>query len=163
MPFNHLVQTGIRSRSFAQAATLAVVLGAGLGGCSTSGVLHAVTPYKIDIIQGNFVSKEMVAALKPGMSKDQVGDTLGTPLLISVFHADRWDYVFTIRRQGVEPQSRRLTVFFKNDSMVRFESDPMPSEAEFVDSIIATRTFGSVPRLELSEAEKQELGKRVTP
>ena len=60
--------------------------------------------YKIDIVQGNFVSREQAAALKPGMSRAQVRDILGTPLLTSVFHADRWDYVFTFKRQGVEPQ-----------------------------------------------------------
>ena len=161
MPIKHHTQLSSRARSGALAAALVVLASVGLGACSTNGVLHAITPYKIDVIQGNFVSKEMVAALKPGMSKDQVGEVLGTPLLVSVFHADRWDYVFTIRRQGVEPQSRRLTVFFKGDSMLRFESDPMPSEAEFVNSIAATRLFGSVPKLELSEAEKQELGKRT--
>lgn len=161
MPTKHHTQLSFRARSGALAAAFVVLASVGLGACSTSGVLHAVTPYKIDVIQGNFVSKEMVAALKPGMSKDQVGEVLGTPLLVSVFHADRWDYVFTIRRQGVDPQSRRLTVFFKGDSMLRFESDAMPSEAEFVNSIIATRLFGSVPKLELSEAEKQELGKRT--
>ena len=52
-------------------------------------------------MQGNFVSKEQVEALRPGMSRQQVRDILGTPLVTSVFHADRWDYVFTIKRQGV--------------------------------------------------------------
>ena len=161
MSTKHLTQMSSRIRSCALAAALVVVAGMGLGACSTSGVLSAITPYKIDVIQGNFVSKEMVAALKPGMTKDQVGEALGTPLLVSVFHADRWDYVFTIRRQGVEPQARRLTVFFKGDNMLRFESDPMPTEAEFVNSIASSRQFGSVPKLELTEAEKQELGKRT--
>jgi outer membrane protein assembly factor BamE len=161
MSTNHPTQMSSRIRSCALAGALVVVSGLGLGACSASGVLHSITPYKIDIIQGNFVSKEMVAALKPGMTKDQVGEVLGTPLLVSVFHADRWDYVFSIRRQGVEPQSRRLTVFFKGDVMQRFESDPMPTEAEFVDSIAANRLFGSAPKLELTEAEKQELSKRT--
>jgi outer membrane protein assembly factor BamE len=152
-----------RSHAKGAAAAVAVACVVGLGGCSTSGMLSSLTPHKVDVIQGNFVSKEMVAALKPGMSKDAVGEVLGTPLLISVFHADRWDYVFTIRRQGVEPQARRLTVFFKGDAMTRFEADPMPTEAEFVNSIAAQRLFGSVPKLEISEQEKQELGKRKAP
>ena len=40
------------------------------------------------------------ALVKPGMTRAQVRDILGSPLLTDVFHADRWDYVFTIRRQG---------------------------------------------------------------
>ncbi|MDP3139281.1 MAG: outer membrane protein assembly factor BamE, partial [Burkholderiaceae bacterium] len=84
-----------------------------------------LAPYKIEVVQGNFISREQVQALKPGMSRQQVRDTLGTPLLASVFHADRWDYVFTLRRQGVPPQARRLTVYFQGDALARFEGDEM--------------------------------------
>jgi outer membrane protein assembly factor BamE len=47
------------------------------------------------VVQGNFVSREQVEFLKPGMTRQQVRDVLGTPLVASLFHADRWDYVFT--------------------------------------------------------------------
>ena len=100
-----------------------------------SRVAGLVTPYKVDVVQGNFVSKEQVEALKPGMSRQQVRDILGTPLLTSVFHADRWDYVFTLKRQGVTAQARKLTVFFKGDVLERFEGDAMPTEAEFVATL----------------------------
>ena len=90
------------------------------------------TPYRADIIQGNFVSKEQAALLKPGMSRAQVRDILGTPLLASVFHNDRWDYVFTLKRQGVEPQARKFTVFFKGDSLERFAGDELLNEGVFV-------------------------------
>jgi outer membrane protein assembly factor BamE len=108
-----------------------------------------VTPYKMDIVQGNFVSREQAAAIKPGMSRSQVRDILGTPLLTSIFHADRWDYVFTFRRQGAQPQSRRVTVFFKADLLERVEADALPSEAEFVASLDSGRKSGKVPVLEL--------------
>ncbi len=85
----------------------AAVASLSLGACSsvtdrTRDMLYAVTPYKVEVVQGNFVSKEQVEALKPGMSRQQVREILGTSLLTDVFHSDRWDYVFTIRRQGVE-------------------------------------------------------------
>lgn len=112
-----------------------------------------VTPYKIDILQGNVVTREQAAALQPGMTRDQVRDILGSPLLASVFHADRWDYVFTFRRQGQEPQQRRLTTFFKADVLERFEADELPSEAEFVASLDAGRKFGKVPQLQATEAQ----------
>jgi outer membrane protein assembly factor BamE len=51
-------------------------------------------------VQGNVVTSEQVARVKPGMTRAQVRDILGTPLLTDPFHADRWDYLFTIRRQG---------------------------------------------------------------
>ncbi len=127
-----------------------------------------ITPYKIEIVQGNFVSKEQVELLKPGMPRVQVRDVLGTPLLASVFHADRWDYVFTLKRQNAEPQALKLTVFFKNDVLERFEGDAMPSETEFVTRLDSRRKLGKVPVLELSEeqlkaAEKKSANATAAP
>ncbi|MBU1360583.1 MAG: outer membrane protein assembly factor BamE [Gammaproteobacteria bacterium] len=124
-------------------------------------MLSAITPYKVEVVQGNFVSKEQVDALKPGMSRQQVREILGTSLLSDVFHNDRWDYVFTIRRQGVEPQKRRLTVFFKGERLDRFEGDPMPSEEEFVAAVDSRKISSKPPKLEASEDQlkKFEPGK----
>lgn len=118
---------------------------------ATHRLADAITPYKVEVVQGNFVSKEQVEALKPGMSRQQVRDILGTPLVTSVFHGDRWDYVFTIKRQGVEPQSRKLAVFFKGDVLDHYEGDTMPSEAEFVATLDNKRKNAKVPVLEASD------------
>jgi outer membrane protein assembly factor BamE len=133
----------------------ALVAVLGLSACgsvdsASNRLVSVITPYKIDIVQGNFVSREQAQALKEGMSRSQVRDILGTPLLTSIFHADRWDYVFTFKRQGVEPQARRVTVFFKGDVLVRTEADALPSEAEFVASLDSGRKTGTVPVLEMS-------------
>jgi outer membrane protein assembly factor BamE len=127
-----------------------------LGACSSftersRSALYAITPYKVEVVQGNFVSKEQVELLKPGMSRQQVREILGTPLLTDVFHSNRWDYVFTIQRQGVEAQQRRLTVFFNGETLERFEGDPMPSEQEFVAAVDARGRAGKVPVLEATE------------
>ena len=114
-------------------------------------IASLVTPYKVAVVQGNFVSREQIEVLKPGMSRAQVKDILGSPLLASVFHANRWDYVFTINRQGVEPQSRKLAVYFKGDVLDHFEGDAMPSEAEFVSKLDTGRAIGKIPVLEASE------------
>jgi outer membrane protein assembly factor BamE len=126
------------------------------GGCSSfdkvsESLVSPITPYKVEVVQGNFVSREQVAALKPGMSRQQVRDILGTPLVTDVFHADRWDYVFTLMRQGVTQQSRKFTVFFNKDGMDRVEGDEMPSEAEFVATLDNRRQDAKVPVLEASE------------
>jgi len=42
--------------------------------------MRKVTPYRIEVVQGNFVSKEQVQALRPGMTRNQVKEILGTPL-----------------------------------------------------------------------------------
>ncbi|GAA6143776.1 hypothetical protein NBRC116584_35940 [Hydrogenophaga sp. 5NK40-0174] len=107
-----------------------------------------VTPYKIDILQGNVITREQVAMLETGMARGQVQGILGTPLLTSVFHSNRWDYVFTLKRQGQEAQSRKLTVFFKDDVLERFDADEMPSENEFVSSLNKSRRSGDAPDLQ---------------
>lgn len=123
----------------------------------------SLTPYKVEVVQGNFVSKEQVEALKPGFSRQQVRDILGTPLLQSVFHGDRWDYVFTLKRPGVEPQARKLAVYFKNDVLERFEGDDMPSEAEFVAKLDTRRKNAAVPQLEASEESLKQFAPSAAP
>lgn len=122
-----------------------------------------ITPYKMDVIQGNFVSKEQVEQLQAGMTRDQVKAVLGTPLMASLFHGDRWDYVFTLKRQGVEPQSFKYTVFFKGDQLERFEGDAMPSEAEFIATLSNKRKLGKVPVLEASEDQLKAAEKSKSP
>ena len=114
-------------------------------------VASIVSPYKIDIVQGNFVSKEQADALQVGMSRAQVRDILGTPLLASMFHADRWDYVFTFYRQGAQPQARKVSVHFNGNTLARFEADTLPTETEFVATLDSGRRGGKVPSLQASE------------
>lgn len=137
-------------------------------GTASINPVNWVTPYKVDVIQGNFISKEQVEALKVGMSRVQVKDVLGTPLLTSVFHADRWDYVFTLKRRNVAPEAFKYTVFFKGDALERFEGDAMPSEAEFIAKLDSGRKLGKVPALEATEeqlkaAEKSSAAKTPVP
>jgi outer membrane protein assembly factor BamE len=122
-------------------------------GETTRNAMSAVTPYKVEVVQGNFVSREQVEALQPGMSRQQVREILGTPLVTSVFHGDRWEYVFTIKRQGVQNQARKLTTYFEGDRFVRAEGDEMPSEAEFVAALGKPRNKIKVPNLQATEAQ----------
>jgi len=129
----------------------------------TSRMLKVVTPYKIDIVQGNVVTREQVALLKPGMQRNVVRDILGTPLLESVFHADRWDFVFTLRRQGSPSQSRKVTVYFKNDLMDRVEADALPSESEFVATLKTDQVTGPVPPLQATEEKLKQFPPPAKP
>ncbi|MGE4241339.1 MAG: outer membrane protein assembly factor BamE [Ramlibacter sp.] len=126
-------------------------------------MVGAITPYRVEIVQGNFVSKEQVDALRQGMTRQQVREMLGTPLVTSIFHADRWDYVFTMKRQGVEPQQRRLTVFFTGDRYDRAEGDAMPSESEFVATLDKKKRDAKVPALEASEAQLSRFARPAAP
>lgn len=144
------------------AVVAALVLGALVGLSACTSVATLVTPYKIDIQQGNVVTREQAQALAPGMSRAQVRDILGSPLLTSVFHADRWDYVFTFRRQGAEPQQRKLTVFFKDEVLERFDGDELPTEAEFVASLDVRRQSAKPPVLQATEEQLRAFQQRNT-
>ena len=97
-----------------------------LAGCRELPVLPSVTPYRMDIQQGNMVTQDMVDKLKPGMSRAQVRFALGTPLVADPFHPDRWDYVYLYNKAGKTTDKRRLVVTFKDDRLVRIEGDKMP-------------------------------------
>lgn len=137
------------------APLLALTGCAALDGATTrlSTVGGLVTPYRMDILQGNVVVREQVQALQPGMTREQVQAILGTPLVASVFHANRWDYVFTFQRLGQAPQRRVVTVFFQGDRLERVQADELPTEEEFVASLDARRKAGQPPVLEATEEQ----------
>jgi len=87
---------------------------------------NILTPYKMDIQQGNVVTQDMIARLEPGMTRNQVRFTLGTPLVVDPFRGDRWDYVFLYAKQGTVTEQRRIVVVFKNDRLARIEGDAAP-------------------------------------
>src|SRR5690606_5446845 len=77
-----------------------------LAGCSFPGV------YKIDIQQGNVVTQDMVDQLRPGMTRSQVRYIMGNPLITDTFHADRWDYLYSIQPGGGERLQERISLNF---------------------------------------------------
>jgi outer membrane protein assembly factor BamE (lipoprotein component of BamABCDE complex) len=87
-----------------------------------------ISPYRIDIQQGNVVTQEMVSKLKVGMTRSQVRFVLGSPLVTDMFHGDRWDYVYTMQKQGKAEERRRLTVIFDGDKLATLEGDVVLSD-----------------------------------
>ena len=118
-------------RAAGRLSSLVVVLAALLaGGCaSTQSLMSPFTSlavYKIDINQGNYLSQDMVDRLKVGMTRQQVKQTLGTPLVTSAFRDNRWDYVYEFTRQGRVREHRQFTVYFAEEKLSRWEGDEMP-------------------------------------
>jgi outer membrane protein assembly factor BamE len=133
-----------------------------LAGCqslqSSDNFLGVITPYRVEVVQGNVITKEQASFVKTGMSRSQVRDILGSPLVADPFHADRWDYVFTIKRQGAEPQLRRVKATFVGESLTALDTGgDLPSEQDFVASIDTFKTARNAPPLELSPEEVKAL------
>jgi outer membrane protein assembly factor BamE len=130
-----------RSPTGALALSVAVLL----SGCQQRELLvpkiPGLEPYRMTIQQGNNLSQEMVAQLKLGMTREQVRFVLGTPLLMDVFHADRWDYVYFLEVPGGKREQRNLSVVFDKDKLVRVLGDLVPPEGT------AVQPTGFVPQV----------------
>ena len=104
------------------ARIVVVCLFAPIAGCGVPRI-PGITPYKPEIQQGNYVSQEMIAQVKPGMTRDQVRFLLGTPLLTDIFHADRWDYVYWREAENGKRESRKVALFFSDNKLERIQGD----------------------------------------
>ncbi len=119
-----------------------------LAACSSPA--RYVNAYKIDIQQGNVLTQEMVAQLKPGQTREQVRYILGTPLLTDIFHQERWDYVYSYRngRTGVV-ETRQFSVFFDKDNRLERASGDVDTAGLEDLTVPTARTrlvdFGSLP------------------
>jgi outer membrane protein assembly factor BamE (lipoprotein component of BamABCDE complex) len=125
------------------ALAAAILLG---GGCATVDTyvptLRTFGVYMLDINQGNYLSQDMVDKLKVGQTKVQVRQLLGTPLVVSVFRDNRWDYVYEFTRQGLVREHRTFTVYFVDDKLARWEGDEMPVSVAELNKAATAITVG---------------------
>jgi|GEM_PF-756675 len=141
-----------------------------LGGCAsgsdpvalrTPGMLERLTPYRVDIQQGNVVTREQLALIKPGMPREEARDILGSPMLTDVFHANRWDFIFVSQRSGStdkSPTRLAVAVHFKNDVVERVVAPELPTEHQFVAGMVDRKAPApKVPPLELTPAQRDKL------
>ena len=142
IPKSLLNYRGSRVRAALVAASAVAVL----AGCSTYDSVtqrfaQSITPYRITVVQGNFVSAEAAAKMRVGMSRAEVKSVLGTPLLADMFHADRWDYLFYFKRGSTSiVQQRDFIVNFANDRVANWSGgDDLPSELELLADIDGDR------------------------
>ncbi len=146
--------------ALAVAAALAVLAGCSTYDSLTQRVAQRITPYRITVVQGNFVSKEAAAKMHVGMTRADVKSALGTPLLTDMFHADRWDYLFYFKRGSTSVvQQRDFIVHFKDDRVASWEGDnDLPSELELLADIDGdkrgkkAKAVGAVPSAASSSA-----------
>lgn len=82
------------------------------------------TMHRVEIQQGNVITPEMVAQLKPGMTRQQVQFVMGTASVMDPFHPDRWDYVYTLKRGREKGERQHVTVYFDGDALQRVEEEP---------------------------------------
>jgi outer membrane protein assembly factor BamE len=111
-----------------------------LSACSSNGDIKIPGLYRLDIQQGNVVDQAMIDRLKPGMDRNQVQFILGTPAVADPFHADQWEYFFSMSEGGDTPSQRSIRVHFVEDKLGWLDGDVASTGRVPVDTLRQTRT-----------------------
>ena len=114
---------------------------------SKSKLGKVLKPYRPDMVQGNFISKEQLERLKLGMDREEVKVVLGTPLITSLMHPNRWDYVFAFKRGDTQlVEQRQVTLMFEKDLLKKITADDLPTEYELIAEIDGIKSSRRVQR-----------------
>ena len=130
---------------------------------SKSKLGKVLKPYRPDMVQGNFISKEQLERLKLGMDREEVKVVLGTPLITSVMHPNRWDYVFAFKRGDTQlVEQRQVTLIFEKDLLKKINADDLPTEYELIAEIDGIKGSRRVQRKAVApELESQHAAPTV--
>lgn len=145
---------------------LGALLTFALAGCSsmTNYVPSIIKPYKFDIQQGNYVTQADIDRVKIGMTKDQVKYILGTPLLNDAFHANRWDYVYRLKKADGKVYESRYTVIFDGDKLVKKGGENVPENADpILNPTAKPQTAAPVEPASKSQDQPQVTGTERAP
>ena len=85
-------------------------------------------PYRAPTQQGNIIEATHAGMIREGMSKQQVAQTAGSPVMQDLFHQDRWDYIYRLDQRGKPVQQKRVTIWFKNDIAVKVEHSELSTK-----------------------------------
>lgn len=73
---------------------------------------------KMDIEQGNVMSPCMLDQLHPGMTRGQVIDIMGPPMVMNTFNENRMDYVYTFKKNHQCMCEQAVTLVFRGNILV---------------------------------------------
>lgn len=126
-----------------------------LTGCNTiNDILPSV--YRIDIDQGNIITQDMIDQLEPGMNHRQVRFVMGTPLVIDVFHQNRWDYYYSVNPgNSTSTTQKRISLFFEENKLSGVQGDFRPDNLPIFEPTQDTTII--VPKIDREKTTKQKL------
>ena len=79
-----------------------------------------VGQHRITVQQGNALDEAQVRELRIGMTPQQVLFLLGSPLVVSPLHSNRWSYPYYLEGREVgESKLDRVSLIFENDKVAQ--------------------------------------------
>ncbi len=91
--------------------------------------------YHLDVEQGNIVTQKMINQLRPNMNKRQVRYVMGSPLIVDVFHQNRWDYVYSFQPGGEIRKQKRISLIFQDKLLIGLQGDFRPSSEPVKETV----------------------------
>ena len=96
--------------------------------CSTFLLVACLQPYRMEIQQGNLFDQSTLDQVTVGMTKKQVRFLLGTPLVSDPFHANRWDYFYSLYSHDKKTSKRyQISVVFSETGVSEVIRGQLPS------------------------------------
>jgi outer membrane protein assembly factor BamE len=118
-----------------------------LAGCS----FHWPRVAHVPVQQGNVITQEMIAKLKPGLTRRQVAYIMGEPVLRDTFNSNRWDYVHSYQIGKNVYQAVHVSIFFTDDVLASFSGNFAP-----VANAAATPAAPTAPETPAEPAKDSE-------
>ncbi len=100
--------------------------------------------YRTVIQQGNLYDSEDVAELEIGMSRSEVLEIMGSPMLRDPLHKNRWDYLYLLQIPNQEPVRYHLVLLFDGDSLSEI-SERTPSPPPHAERAAPRHDAGASP------------------
>lgn len=95
---------------------LSTTLSAGCGSLRFPGV------FRIDVGQGNLITKDMVDKLRVGMTPRQVRYVMGSPMIADTFNPNRWDYLYNLETGKGLLVENHLVLYFEGERLARIDT-----------------------------------------
>ena len=88
-----------------------------------NGCVNTIPYYKQDIQQGNNLTQSEVKKIKKGMTKKEVVNLLGSPVVNNAFYNDELVYIYTNLTGKGQYTEKRLILKFKDGKLKSAQGD----------------------------------------